>query len=135
MSSPLDVRVMNNGGVVEAINIALAKVADNIADVNTPPDKPRTLTLKITFKPDQSRTLIASKAVVTTNLQPQEPQTIPVVLAKLDGAPMLFESFTDNRPDQHRFEGTSPMELRGGVTVNVTPFKKAEDHDLPAINQ
>ena len=90
MSSPLDMRTMNNGGVVEAVNIALAKVADNIADVNTPPDKPRTVTLKITFKPDESRTLIASKAVVTTNLQPQEPQTIPVVLDKLDGAPMLL---------------------------------------------
>lgn len=77
MSSPLDMRTMNNGGVVEAVNIALAKVADNIADVNTPPDKPRTVTLKITFKPDESRTLIASKAVVTTNLQPQEPQIIP----------------------------------------------------------
>ena len=61
MSSPLDMRTMNNGGVVEAVNIALAKVADNIADVNTPPDKPRTVTLKITFKPDESRTLIASR--------------------------------------------------------------------------
>ena len=93
---------------------------------------PRTVTLKITFKPDESRTLIASKAVVTTNLQPQEPQTIPVVLDKLDGAPMLFESFTDNRPDQYRFDGTSPTELRGNgnVTVNVTPFKKAEEHPI-----
>lgn len=34
MSSPLDMQTMNNGGVVEAVNIALAKVADNIADVN-----------------------------------------------------------------------------------------------------
>lgn len=54
MSSPLDMRTMNNGGVVEAVNIALAKVADNIADVNTPPDKPRTVTLKITFKPTRA---------------------------------------------------------------------------------
>ena len=100
--------------------------------MNTPPDKPRTVTLKITFKPDESRTLIASKAVVTTNLQPQEPQTIPVVLDKLDGAPMLFESFTDNRPDQYRFDGTMPSELRGNgsVIVNVTPFKKAEEHPI-----
>lgn len=69
---------------------------------------------------------------MTTNLQPQEPQTIPVVLDKLDGAPLLFESFTDNRPDQYRFGGTSPAELRGGgsVTVNVTPFKKAEEHPI-----
>ena len=122
MSSPLDMRTMNNGGVVEAVNIALAKVADNIADVNTPPDKPRTVTLKITFKPDESRTLIASKAVVTTNLQPQEPQTIPVVLDKLDGAPMLFESFTDNRPDQYRFDGTSPAELNLCARAGVAHF-------------
>ena len=27
MSSPLDMRTMNNGGVVEAVNIALAKAA------------------------------------------------------------------------------------------------------------
>ena len=73
MSSPLDMRTMNNGGVVEAVNIALAKVADNIADVNTPPDKPRTVTLKITFKPDESRTLIASKAVVTTSRRSRRP--------------------------------------------------------------
>lgn len=99
---------------------------------NLPAPTSRTVTLKITFKPDESRTLIASKAVVTTNLQPQEPQTIPVVLDKLDGAPMLFESFTDNRPDQYRFDGTSPTELRGNgnVTVNVTPFKKAEEHPI-----
>jgi len=54
------------------------------------------------------------------------------VLDKLDGAPMLFESFTDNHPDQYRFEGTMPSELRGSgsVTVNVTPFKKAEEHPI-----
>lgn len=135
-SSPLDIRTVNNGGVVEAVNFALAKVADNIADVNTPPDKPRTVTLKITFKPDESRTLIAAKAVVTTSLQPQEPQTITVVLDRIDGAPVLFESFADYRPDQYRFEGTMPSELRGhgGFTMNVTPFKKADEHDAN-INQ
>ena len=54
------------------------------------------------------------------------------MLDKLDGAPMLFESFTDNRPDQYRFDGMSPAELRGNgnVTVNVTPFKKAEEHPI-----
>ncbi len=37
-----------------------------------------------------------------------------------------------NRPDQYRFDGTSPTELRGNgsVTVNVTPFKKAEEHPI-----
>ena len=45
---------------------------------------------------------------------------------------ILDLSFTDNRPDQYRFDGTSPTELRGNgnVTVNVTPFKKAEEHPI-----
>lgn len=34
MSSPLDMRTMNNGGVVEAVNIALAKVAAYIVAAN-----------------------------------------------------------------------------------------------------
>lgn len=132
MSSPLDMRTMNNGGVVEAVNIALAKVADNIGGREHAAGQAPHRHPQDHLQADESRTLIASKAVVTTNLQPQEPQTIPVVLDKLDGAPMLFESFTDNRPDQYRFDGTSPTELRGNgnVTVNVTPFKKAEEHPI-----
>lgn len=115
MSSPLDMRTMNNGGVVEAVNIALAKVADNIADVNTPPDKPRTVTLKITFKPDESRTLIASKAVVTTNLQPQEPQTIPVVLDKLDARPCCSSHSPTTAPTSTAL--TAPCPLNSGGTA------------------
>lgn len=123
MSSPLDMRTMNNGGVVEAVNIALAKVADNIADVNTPPDKPRTVTLKITFKPDESRTLIASKAVVTTNLQPQEPQTIPVVLDKLDGAPSPGWAFhTPNRGPRIRITRDDMTKWEWAFYVTVIVF-------------
>lgn len=31
---------MNNGGIIEAVDAALAKIAENIADINTPPTSP-----------------------------------------------------------------------------------------------
>lgn len=51
----LTLRTMNNGGIIEAVDAALAKIAENIADINTPPAKPRELTLKIRIKPDSQR--------------------------------------------------------------------------------
>lgn len=37
----LTLRTMNNGGIIEAVDAALAKIAENIADINTPPHQPR----------------------------------------------------------------------------------------------
>ena len=36
----LTLRTMNNGGIIEAVDAALAKIAENIADINTPPPSP-----------------------------------------------------------------------------------------------
>lgn len=36
----LTLRTMNNGGIIEAVDAALAKIAENIADINTPPTSP-----------------------------------------------------------------------------------------------
>ncbi|GEM_PF-325949 len=42
------------GAVQEKVDRALEKVAKNILDPNTDPDKKRTITLKITLKPDEN---------------------------------------------------------------------------------
>lgn len=44
-----------HGSVTERFNTEMAKIADNIKDPNTDPEKSRTLTLKLTFKPDKNR--------------------------------------------------------------------------------
>lgn len=43
------------GAVLERFNMEMARIAQNIMDPNTNPEKSRTLTLKLTFKPDKSR--------------------------------------------------------------------------------
>lgn len=123
MSAILTLATMNSGGVVEAVDEVLRQIADNIADVNTPPDKMRELTLKLKIKPDESRTLININAVVAAKLQPQEAQTIPVILDKQDGRPTFFESFTDQNPHQMRIDGTDVASIRALKNENVTPFK------------
>lgn len=42
----LTLRTMNNGGIIEAVDAALAKIAENIADINTPPANPDGLELE-----------------------------------------------------------------------------------------
>ena len=44
---------MCGGGVQERINRCLAKISDNILDPNTEAKKKRTLTIQITFTPDE----------------------------------------------------------------------------------
>lgn len=120
MSIPMTITAMNNGGIVEAIDEALALVAANIDDCNTPPDKVREVNVKIKIKPDINRTLGTATATVTTKLQPQEAQVVSVVFDRAGDKPTIYESFASQRPDQHLLEGTSREELHA---QNVTPFR------------
>lgn len=72
MSLALSLATMNSGGIIRAVDEALTQIAENIADVNTTPKKPRKLVLEITFKPNKESNFPMAKAIVKTNLQPQE---------------------------------------------------------------
>lgn len=52
----LTLATLGGGAVQERIDKALEKVARNILDPNADPDKKRTITLKITIKPDGEET-------------------------------------------------------------------------------
>ena len=58
------------GAVLERSTLALQQIARNIMDPNTDPEKARTLTLKLTFKPDESRKSIALKVDTNVKLAP-----------------------------------------------------------------
>lgn len=126
MSLALSLATMNSGGIIEAVDEALTQIAENIADVNTPPEKPRKLVLEITFKPNKERNFPMAKAIVKTALQPQEAQEIPLLLDKEDGKHQLFEAARDHNPGQVRLEGTMPAEIRESPK-NVTPFRAANN--------
>ena len=125
----LTLRTMNNGGIIEAVDAALAKIAENIAEINTPPAKPRELTLKIRIKPDSQRMFGTAECEVSTKLQPEEAQVVSILMDKVDGRPALVEAYSDTNPGQARFEGTMPAEMRhrSNKSANVTPFRAAAE--------
>lgn len=59
-----------HGGVPEIFERELAEVLKNIADPNTAPERPRTITLKFTFKPSEDRSGAAIDFTCKAALQP-----------------------------------------------------------------
>lgn len=63
---------MCSGGVQERIDRALAKVSDNILDLNTDPKKKREVTVKIIFAPNESdREDVAVSVQTSVKLAPE----------------------------------------------------------------
>ena len=124
MSQKVSLATLNGGGIIEAVDVAISKIAANIEDVNTPPNKPRKLTLEIVFTPDNSRSFTTAKATVKTTLQPEEAQEIALLLDREDGKATLFEAYKDTNANQHTLPGTMPGEIR--EPKNVTSFKRAK---------
>lgn len=60
------------GALLERFQLAMAQIGRNIMDPNTNPEKARTLTIKLTFKPDKSRTGIKTSISTSISLAPPE---------------------------------------------------------------
>lgn len=66
------------GQVLEKFQLAMSDITRNIMDPNTDPEKNRTLTIKLTFKPSKSRTSI--KTTIQTNVSLAPPLADETVL-------------------------------------------------------
>ena len=63
----LSFATLAGGGVEEKLQYALKEVAANIADPNTDAKKARSITMKITIKPNESRQVSNAEINVTTS--------------------------------------------------------------------
>ena len=64
----LSFSTLAGGGVEEKLQFALSEVAANIADPNTDAKKARSITMKITIKPNESRQVANTEINVTTSM-------------------------------------------------------------------
>lgn len=89
---------IKGGGAVEMFDRALAKVLENINDINTTL-KPREINLKVTFQPSDDRTLVAMSVACSPKLQGQEAEKLTADL-KLDsrGRAFAMERSNNQRP-------------------------------------
>lgn len=125
----LTLRTMNNGGIIEAVDAALAKIAENIADINTPPRQaPRT----DAENQDQTRLAAHVRHGGMRSIH-QAPTGGGASREHSHGQggrqAALVEAYSDTNPGQARFEGTMPAEMRprSNKSANVTPFRAAAE--------
>ena len=64
---------MARGAIKERTDYEMAKIVDNILDVNTNATKKRTLTLTVEFSPDSDRHQISVRVVAKSILEPTNP--------------------------------------------------------------
>ena len=64
---------MARGAIKERTDYEMAKIIDNILDVNTNATKKRTLTLTAEFSPDSDRQQIGVRVVAKSKLEPTDP--------------------------------------------------------------
>lgn len=83
---------MAQGAVKERLDYEMARVMDNIADINTAATKERTVTITLKLKPNADRTQVNVSAIVKSKLEPTNPVEIPMAIVEDDeGNPAAYE--------------------------------------------
>lgn len=120
MSKPLKLETLQNGAVLEAFEVELQNVLDNIQDPNTKPDGAREVTVKLKFKPNKDRNYTSLTYSVTSKLQASEPGEVPIFVdrdRKNKRATAVELISADENPDQERLPG---------VDEKVTPINQQQ---------
>ena len=106
---------MAKGAIQERVEYEVAKVIDNILDVNTDPNTKRKITLTIEMKPDDNRQFISIKASAKSTLAPVVPiGTTLGITADRNGEMVIVET-VPQIPGQMNMDGeeqTAPKLLK-----------------------
>ena len=90
--NPINIGNINDGALIEAFDIELRKVLENIRDINTPATATRSLTLTVTFKPHGDRCTVATEVGSKLTLAPIEKHSSKVFLGVTDeGVVVAFD--------------------------------------------
>lgn len=101
MSIPLKVETLCGGGVVEALEYEVARMLDNIADVNTPAKKAREVRLVIKVKPNDQRNMAEVLVQTSSKLVPASPLETSILIDKdKKGKAVGAELWTGETPGQ-----------------------------------
>ncbi len=93
-----------NGAAVELFEREFSAVLANISDINTSPSATRQITIKLTFKPDESRESAMVKVAVTSKVAGVRPIDREIFLGRQDGELIAVQS----NPRQGRIFDPAP---------------------------
>ena len=105
---------LSGGAVIERFSIAMQSVLDNIIDPNTEPTKTRTINMKFTVKPDESREFCNVAISSETKLAPIAPLNTQFFIGMKNGSGVACE----------RSVKQADMFKESPLPANVTPIKQ-----------
>lgn len=79
---PVNFATINDGALIEAFDIEMAKVLSNIADPNTPATATRSLTIEVVLKPQSDRVVILSEVHCRSKIAPIEKHEAKIFLGR-----------------------------------------------------
>ena len=123
MSNPKSIIEMCGGAFIERADYEIGKILENIADVNTEPNKKRTLTLKFEFTPNMDRNIIKVIFKAEKKVVPYTPVETGLYLKTENGNSKAYELIPDI-PGQMGINGTiqtEPTELK--IILDKTSIK------------
>lgn len=88
----IDLSTIARGAVNEQFEYALNEVLENISDPNTNPASARTITIKLTFKPDMKRESAMVQCNVTNSLAPALPASTSIYIEKVGASIVATEA-------------------------------------------
>lgn len=100
-SIDLQVSELANEAVQEKLTTEFGKVFDNIHDLNTKATDKRTVTVKLEFKPDDTRQVVSLTTSFTTKLADTEPVGTTVLTGKdISNGTIEAKELKSNTPGQ-----------------------------------
>lgn len=80
---------INEGAAIDAFNLELRKVLENIADLSTVATATRTITLKVEFKPESDRCKVQTEFSTKTTLAPIEKHCSKIFVARTENGHLV----------------------------------------------
>lgn len=119
MEEPVTLISLGGGALVELFDIELERVLKNIEDPNTDPKGTRTITMKVTFRPNEERSISDVHIAAASKLASIKPTSTIVYMGRKGGKTMAVES---NPQQTGLFDSPKPVP----APANVTPIKGAQ---------
>ncbi|MGM0124708.1 hypothetical protein IGI37_002102 [Enterococcus sp. AZ194] len=139
MSKEIDLQLseLAEGAIQEKLDGELQKVFSNIHDPNTPAGVKRTVTIKLDFKPDDNRQVIAVSSDFTTKLAPVEGVSTTVLTGR---------DLTTGKVEAHELKSSVPgqtyidtvdgqVKTDTGVPVDVIEKEEAKKQQIIDLQQ
>jgi hypothetical protein len=88
-AATINIGNINEGAAIDAFDMELRKVLENISDLSTVATADRTITLRVTFKPESDRCKVHTEFAIATKLAGIEKHVSKIFVAKTDDGELV----------------------------------------------